>query len=203
MKKGFWFVIMLLALVISGYSLTQYLILGAERAGFVVAKNQLLGQMWPLWYFMLYVHLIFGSLALIIGPFMFIEKLRQKYLNQHKFFGRVYLTGILLGGLSGVYLAFYSTGGTIAQFGFGFLSVFWLISGYLAYRNIREKKVKTHRVWMIRNFSLTLAAVTLRIWLPLLLVLFGIEQYESVYMAVSWLAWVPNIIAAEIYIRKN
>ena len=70
-------------------------------------------------------------------------------------------------------------------------------------RSIKNKKMKDHRNWMIRNYSLTYAAVTLRIWLPLFIVLFGIEQFELSYAVIAWLAWVPNLIVAELFIRKR
>ena len=63
--------------------------------------------------------------------------------------------------------------------------------------------MKDHRNWMIRNYSLTFAAVTLRIWLPLFIVLFGIEHFELSYAIIAWLAWVPNLIVAELFIRKG
>ena len=56
---------------------------------------------------------------------------------------------------------------------------------------------------MIRNYSLTFGAVTLRIWLPLFIVLFGIERFEFSYAIIAWLAWVPNLILAELFIRKD
>ncbi len=56
---------------------------------------------------------------------------------------------------------------------------------------------------MIRNYSLTFAAVTLRIWLPLFLMQFGVERFEQSYAVIEWLAWVPNLIIAEVYIRQR
>lgn len=113
------------------------------------------------------------------------------------------MVGILLGGISGLYLSFYATGGLVAKLGFGLLSVFWLTSAYQALHRVKNKKMKDHRNWMIRNYSLTFAAVTLRIWLPLFIVLFGIEQFELSYAVIAWLAWVPNLIIAELFIRQR
>ena len=48
---------------------------------------------------------------------------------------------------------------------------------------------------MIRSYALTLGAVTLRVYLPLFLML-GLP-FEQAYPAVAWLAWVPNLIIAE------
>ena len=57
-----------------------------------------------------------------------------------------------------------------------------------------------HRAWMIRSFALTFAAVTLRLYLP---VSFLLElNFADVYRATSFLSWVPNLLVAELYLRK-
>ena len=48
---------------------------------------------------------------------------------------------------------------------------------------------------MVRNFALTFAAVTLRLWLPGMVV--GGVPMEIAYPIVAWLCWVPNLIVAE------
>jgi hypothetical protein len=75
------------------------------------------------------------------------------------------------------------------------LAVIWLASGLMAYRRIRHKAIQSHRQWMIRNYSLTFAAVTLRLWLVVFDSL-GVEFIDA-YVAVAWLSWVPNLMVAE------
>jgi hypothetical protein len=54
---------------------------------------------------------------------------------------------------------------------------------------------------MIRNLALTLAAVTLRNWMPLML--FGLHwPFRPAYIIVSWLCWVPNLLIAEWLVRR-
>jgi hypothetical protein len=53
---------------------------------------------------------------------------------------------------------------------------------------------------MTRSFALTLAAVTLRIWLPLSAVA-GIP-FPDAYQVVAWLCWVPNLIVTEWFILR-
>ncbi len=54
---------------------------------------------------------------------------------------------------------------------------------------------------MIRNFALTFAAVTLRLWLPAFQAASG--SFLDAYRTVAWLCWVPNAIAAEIILRAR
>jgi len=113
--------------------------------------------------FAISLHIGGAIFALALGPFQFLRGLRSRYLQLHRWMGRIYLLGVLTGGLSGLYLAFFSYGGVITHIGFGSLAVLWLATGLLAYRAIRARKIEVHRQWMTRNFALTFAAVTLRL----------------------------------------
>jgi hypothetical protein len=55
---------------------------------------------------------------------------------------------------------------------------------------------------VIRNFALTLAAVTLRMYLPLMLFLLH-WSFRTSYITVSWLCWVPNLLVAEWIVRRQ
>ena len=78
----------------------------------------------------------------------------------------MYVLAVLFGAVAGFALAPHSFGGWVAHAGFGLLAVCWLGATLNAYRHIRRGEVNAHRNWMIRSYALTLAAVTLRIWLP-------------------------------------
>ena len=52
---------------------------------------------------------------------------------------------------------------------------------------------------MIYSYAACFAAVTLRIWLPILTSILG--EFLSAYRIVAWLCWVPNLIVA--YIISN
>jgi len=149
-----------------------------------------------------YSHIFASSVALVIGPLQFSTKLRQKHTNIHRWLGRVYLgVGILIGGVSGLYISQFAFGGLVAKLGFASLALLWLYTGLSAYLAVRRGDISEHRKWMIRNFSLTLAAVTLRIYLPASMVA-GFEFTKS-YMVIAWLCWVPNIVFAEWRLRFN
>ncbi|PEV97274.1 hypothetical protein CN425_23085 [Bacillus cereus] len=203
MNRGIWFIFTFLAILVSSYVVVQYFIMDGFQTGLVKMKLMYISKLSSFWYIMLFIHITTSVVALVIGPFTLSKKFREKNINRHRIVGRIYIVGILLGGISGLYLAFYATGGLVAKLGFGLLSVFWLTSAYQALIRIKNKKIEDHRNWMIRNYSLTFAAVTLRIWLPLFVVLFGLEQFERSYAVISWLAWVPNLIIAELFIRQR
>jgi uncharacterized membrane protein len=142
-----------------------------------------------------YAHLAGGAIALALGPFQLNARLRAAYLPVHRWTGRCYVGAVLAGGLGGLVLAGVSQGGLPAHAGFGMLAVVWLTTTGLAFRAIKAGDSATHRRWMIRSFSLTFAAVTLRIYIPLSQVI-GIP-FEPAYVTISWLCWVPNLLVAE------
>jgi len=143
----------------------------------------------------LYAHLAGGAFALGLGPWQFVRRLRARVLGAHRWLGRGYVVAVLVGGLGGLAMATRSAEGLVTHFGFGLLAVAWLISTSMAYLRIRGGDRSAHQIWMIRSFALTLAAVTLRIYLPLSQVA-GIAFPEA-YRVISWLCWVPNLVVAE------
>ena len=147
-------------------------------------------------------HVIGSMIPLALGPFQFLPGLRRRrWLRIHRWLGRIYLIGVTVGSISGFYMAWLSYGGVIAHVGFATLAILWLFTGTMAYRTIRAKEVQAHRRWMFRNYALTFAAVTLRLWQPVL----GIVDLDPIiaYRTVAWLAWIPNILIIEWWIRQR
>lgn len=162
----------------------------------------------------LYTHAFAAGIALLLGPFQFLSGLRQRRPNLHRWMGGIYLVGILLGGLSALFIAPGMISGLVGEVGLMSLGVLWLATGWLAYSNIRAGNVAAHREWMIRSYALTFAAVTLRLWLGLLIftqVPFLQSTYHGnfdalfveVYRVVMWLCWVPNLIVAEMIVQRR
>ena len=144
----------------------------------------------------IYTHVFASIVALTLGPFQFSASLRQKHIHLHRWMGRAYLgVGVLVGGVSGLYMAQHAYGGAVAQLGFAALAIAWLYTGVRAYLAIRRRAIDEHRQWMVRNFSLTFAAVTLRLYLPASMVA-GVD-FALAYAIIAWLCWVPNIAFAE------
>jgi len=140
-------------------------------------------------------HLALGGTVLIAGAFQFSQRIRRNHLAVHRWLGRVYVGGVLVSGLAGLYMAFSASGGVVARFGFGLLAVTWLVSTGLAFANILARHVLQHQQWMTRSYALCLAAVTLRLYIPLFM-MSGVS-FDQAYPAIAWLCWVPNLLIAE------
>ena len=147
------------------------------------------------------LHVGGGMIALLLGPVQFLTSLRRHATAVHRWFGRVYLAGILLGGAGGLALAPVAFGGPWPRLGFAGLGIAWLGAGALAYVRIRQGRVEEHRAWMMRSYALTFAAVTLRLELPLLVAV-GVS-FPVAYTIVAWLSWVGNLVVAEWIVARS
>lgn len=147
----------------------------------------------------IYTHAFFGMIALGIGAFQFRRSIVLRWPGRHRAIGRVYLGSAFLAGAAGLYMSPYSYGGSTTHLGFALLAVGLLSCTALAWRAIRRRQIDRHREWMIRSFAFLFSAVTLRIWLPMLVAVTG--SFDPAYRLVSWLCWVPNLVVAELVIR--
>jgi len=160
----------------------------------------------PIWRTAFYIHITGGMLALLVGPFQFIKKFRNRNLRLHRTLGKIYLGAILfLAGPSGLFMAFYAEGGGIAVVGFAIMALLWLVTTYMAYEAVRKKNIDAHKAWMVRSFALTFAAVTLRLYVPIASGYFHVAPFY-VEASSAWVSWLPNLIVAELLlliIRKR
>lgn len=147
------------------------------------------------------MHMIGGAIAIAVGTFQLSTRIRARNAAVHRWLGRAYVIGVLVGGVGGLMLSFHSTAGLVAQIGFFSLAVLWLASTIAAYVHIRNRRVELHRKWMIRSYALTLAALTLRIMMPLSQVA-GLPMVE-IYPVIAWLCWVPNLVVAEWFVLRR
>lgn len=148
----------------------------------------------------LFAHVAGGIVTLTLGPFLFLNSLRARRPAVHRWLGRVYLLGVLIGGVAALPMALRAYGGGLASAGFAAVGLLWLATGLLAFTHIRAGDVQAHRRWMIRNFALSFAAVSLRFQSPLLSALIG---FEAAYPIVAWSSWGLNLLVAEWLIRSQ
>jgi uncharacterized membrane protein len=149
------------------------------------------------------VHIAASGIAMLTGAFQFFKPLRQKLPSVHRWLGRIYVAACTIGGLAGGVIALSSNAGLIAGWGFLMLAVLWVPFTLLALAAAMRKDFVAHERWMIRSFALTFAAVTLRIYLPIAIIQNHGEFPLDAYRAIAWLAWVPNLIIAELWIASR
>jgi uncharacterized membrane protein len=190
-----WWPTAILALGVAAYSL-RYVVVGArayvpELAASFAARSTLVT-----------VHTLFGPMALVGGLVNLLPALRNRRWRAHRLIGRVYLVSALMLGSAGLALATHAAGGMLAQVGFGLLALMTLGTTLVAYRRIRRGDVRAHREWMLRSYACIFGAVTLRLWLPILISAYG-GQFLPAYRWVAWISWLPNLMWVEWIIRRG
>lgn len=148
-----------------------------------------------------YVHVIVGGLPLLLGWTQFIPKLRAKYPKVHRLFGKIYVVTFLITALSGFFISFYATDGLIPGLGFGTVALIAFFSTLKAYLDIRKGDVVSHQKMMMYSYACCFAAVTLRIWSPLLIIMLG--DFAVAYSIAAWLSWLPNLLVAYWIIKEK
>jgi uncharacterized membrane protein len=193
MRRFGWALMMVLAMFIALYAVTL-VVWPAPRAPFLRDRFATIPLAATL-------HLLGAAIALGVGSFQHNARVRNGSLPRHRWLGRAYVIGVLLGGVAAFVMALVSQGGLPTHLGFGLLAILWLGTTAKAYVSIRAGDQERHREWMTRSFALTYAAVMLRIYLPLSQMV-GIP-FEPAYQAISWLCWVPNLVLAEWIILRR
>jgi hypothetical protein len=188
-----WSVIMLLSVGVGGYAFflvaTGFRYLGIDNT-FPTPLG-------------LEIHITASALAMLLGPFQFLKLLRSRFPAVHRWTGRIYVSACLVGGVAGATVALYSAGGLPAGLGFLSLAILWLASTAMAWISAMRRDFGSHERWMIRSFALTLAAVTLRLYLPVSIISHQGQFWVPDYQIIAWICWVPNLIIAEMWIAMR
>ncbi len=146
----------------------------------------------------LVTHAVASGIALALGPFQFLTRLRQRWPVAHRWSGRVYILACLLGGVTAIPLAATLTAGHVAASGFLLLALAWIGLTLAAWRAAVRGAFAAHRTLMIYGFALTCSAISLRLQLvalPPLLAAFGRPDptLDDLYQILGWSCWMPNL----------
>ena len=150
--------------------------------------------------FWLMLHISGMVFAVLLGPWQFYRRLRERHFRLHRTLGKIYIAGATVGAIGGIYMSQWSAYGAVSHLAFLFLGIGVLVTTTTAFLRIRRGNVQSHREWMTRSYALIFAAVTLRIYLPILRPALG---QHTAYLIISWACWVPNLVFAEWLIRTK
>ncbi len=201
-RKIGWQLMVAGAITVFAYAMLFYVLTPLlTTKGFAYQVYPGLGQILQNHPWGLYIHIVPSMLALVLGPFQFHQGVRDRHRTLHRALGRTYLTSIVIGGLGALYIAQFSFAGIGSRLGFSVQAVLLLFTGYMAYTHIRRREIQTHREWMMRNYALIFAAVTLRIYIRTFFAL-GYELPDF-HVLNAWLCWAPNLLFVEWLIRRG
>jgi len=89
---------------------------------------------------------------------------------------------------------------SLVMVGFGTLALVWLLTTAIAFTRARQGRFNQHRAWMMRSYSLTFAAATVRLaGLPMLI----LTRNPVVAITCTFWSWMLNLVVAEWLIRRQ
>ncbi len=198
MKKSIWLSFAVLCIVVGFYPFIYFLM--DRKFGLLGTKSELLLND-TFWNIGFYTHIIWGGAALLVGWTQFSKKWRAKRLALHRLIGKIYVLSALLSALGGIFIGINATGGFVSEAGFISLGVIWFFTTLQAFLDIRKGNIPRHQKLMIFSYAACFAAVTLRLWLPLLIMAHQ-GDFVPAYRLVAWLCWVPNLLVAWMLVRR-
>lgn len=150
-----------------------------------------------------YSHVLLGGIILVAGFFQFNVWLRNHKRNLHRALGYVYIMGILIFvAPGGMVMSFFVGRGTWVELSFVVQCSLWFWFTAMSLNKIRQRNITAHEEWVIRSYALTLAAITLRIYIFIFSAWTNLDEASS-YATLAWLSWVPNLLIAECLIRQR
>mgnify|MGYP001793647612 CR=1 FL=1 len=188
--KGMWYVALAAGALYISSEASHYLWSQPTDYAFAAQQNVYVKRA-----IVMKTHIGFGILALLSGTLQFLPALKR-HRRIHRGAGVVYVSAVTLSGICGLYASSFAYGGASNTAAFGMMSAVWLITTTIAVISILRRRISTHQRWMKRSFAITLAAVTLRIELGLLIFVGGMS-FDDVYLIVPWTSWVLNLLVVE------
>ena len=103
--------------------------------------------------FMLIPYILAALTAVLVGPFQFSTRLRQRRPRVHRILGRVYAGAVCVAALMAFLMgptqppSFRDFGDTLAGL--------WLVCTLAAFLTARNRQIAQHRIWAIRSYAVT------------------------------------------------
>ena len=137
------------------------------------------------------LHVLGGLTALLIGPFQFSSRFRQRHLRVHRIMGRIYLASVAAAAIVSLYVSvIHQKDMHDRQWVFA-LDIAWLITGSMAFAAVRNGNIEVHRQWIARNYAFTTVFVTVRV--------LGALPIPEVYGSESgWILLLATLLLTEV-----
>ena len=156
-----WVLLTLTALAIGPFLRDAYL-----RVSGMAYFRYLSSPDWMIW-----LHMCAAGLGLVVGWLNLLSGTGARSLLGssrcrlwHRWLGRIYLAGVVLGIAGGVALLFHVRyGGLAAKFGLGYGLILWSIFTTMMVTTVRQGRLEQHRRWALRSYAISLAGITLRV----------------------------------------
>jgi hypothetical protein len=150
----------------------------------------------------LLLHVVFGLVATVAGPFQFSAALRRSRPRVHRIIGRAYLVSVFVSAMMALYLAATSAITPVYTAGLCVVAGVWIATGAVALAHALRRTFTAHREWMVRNYVVTFFFILFFAYFDLftLLKIGSMEQLASIGV---WLCWVLPLGVTEVLLHRR
>jgi uncharacterized membrane protein len=175
--------------------MTLFVLLTRDRMLFD-ANSPLRQRYAPIPWLML-AHGVPGALALFLGFFQFSSRLRQRYLNVHRWMGRTYVGCVAIAAPVAIAVAVALPIPTLLMASITQASG-WLITTATALYCVRTGRIQQHREWMMRSYPFAMVFVVVRVVIAIPPVAaMGLEGLENtVWTTIAAACFLPSAVIA-------
>ncbi len=188
-----YFFSFLALITITMFFLIEWPLISADSASHI----RLVSMGW-----LLFPHILCGSVALVIGPFQFSHRLRKNNVKLHRLLGKIYIIAILLAApLAFITNLTYPIPGQTWKATFEQATVVfcWITTTSMAWFTIRRRLVTLHKIWMSRSYGITFFTfVVSRVIGPIPFV--GNMDFDT-FTILLWFFLVLGLIVPEIILN--
>lgn len=176
-----------------------YVLYHNER--FLVEPSNPIWQHYAPFKWWLLPHGVFGAIVLLLAPFQFSDRLRERFTRSHRAIGRLYVVGAFVLAPLGAYIQYYQE-----RFGaprsFTVLAVVdaLMLIGATAFAGLfaYKRKIALHRQWATRSYAIALVFIAARFVL-------GVTGWEAlgveIVQAIIWSCLALSVALADVSIH--
>jgi uncharacterized membrane protein len=156
---------------------------------------------------LLTIHIVFGMIAILIGPFQFFQSIRKRYPRIHRLTGRIYLVSVLIAAIAATILAINHN--IIVQhrivFGTGLLGLAaaWFLTSGMAFWAIKTRNFVQHREWMVKSYVVTCGFTTFRIFSVTLNSYIQLDYNKDMSGIMAWACWSVPLLVTEVLLQAK
>src|ERR1044072_792160 len=176
-----------------------YVLYHNER--FIIDSSNPVWQHYEPFKWWLLPHGIFGAIVLLVAPFQFSDRIRQRFTKAHRVMGRLYVIGVIALAPLGAYIQYYQERSgaprsftILAIVDAAMLMVATAFAGLFGYK----RKIALHRQWATRSYAIALVFIAGRFVL-------GITGWETlgveIAQAIIWACLALSVVLADVSIH--
>ncbi|PGS50038.1 DUF2306 domain-containing protein [Bacillus sp. AFS041924] len=163
-SKKSWWILFIFSLCVIIPFMAPYFLLSPENSRIQISSASI---QFPA----LITHIFFAFIALIAGFLQFVKDIRIRNPRTHRIIGKIYYISVYISGLLALIVTLYIDNFSKA-ISFLVLAILWIFTTLKGVLSAKKKDFSTHKIWMTRSFGITLVAVSGRLLVPIIFLVY-------------------------------